>query len=209
VLDGNVYRVLARYFGERETIFNARGKHFYQTLANELLPSGTAAQFNQALMDLGSSICKPSSPLCIECPFQIDCVAYRDRLLGELPTPKVRKELKSRYFYCLFLTDGKRISLQKRTANDIWRGLYQGITIEAEQPPKKITGLSNTMLRSLQWTPWRIQKLSHVKAHFSFSVCTIEEWDHAIDASIVPLVELHYLAVPKVIHDFLSEQKFL
>ncbi|MEI9933889.1 MAG: hypothetical protein WDM71_03360 [Ferruginibacter sp.] len=75
VLDGNVFRVLSRFFGISKAIDNSEGKLLFTQLANELLNKKQPGIYNQALMDFGATICKPQLPLCEVCPLKSKCVA--------------------------------------------------------------------------------------------------------------------------------------
>lgn len=124
-VDGNVYRVLSRVFGVDTPINSNEGKRMFASLAQSLLPSRQAADFNQALMDFGSIQCTPKTPRCSECPMQEFCVAHRENRVGELPV-KLRKmkvrERRMTYFYvrCQGFT-----AIHQRSDRDIWQGLWE------------------------------------------------------------------------------------
>lgn len=124
-VDGNVYRVLSRAFGIDTPINSSEGKGEFVSLAQSLLPSRQAADFNQALMDFGSIQCIPKSPRCNDCPMQEFCVAHRENRVGELPV-KLRKmkvmERRMTYFYlrCHGFT-----AIHQRSGRDIWQGLWE------------------------------------------------------------------------------------
>ena len=124
-VDGNVYRVLSRVFGVDTPINSNEGKRMFASLAQSLLPSRQAADFNQALMDFGSIQCTPKTPRCSECPMQEFCVAHRENRVGELPV-KLRKmkvrERRMTYFYvrCQGFT-----AIHQRSGRDIWQGLWE------------------------------------------------------------------------------------
>ena len=124
-VDGNVYRVLSRVFGIDTPINSTEGKTVFASLAQSLLPSRQAADFNQALMDFGSVQCSPKSPRCTECPMQEFCVAYRGNRVGELPVKLRKMKVKERrmtYFYvrCQGFT-----AIHQRSGRDIWQGLWE------------------------------------------------------------------------------------
>ena len=97
VVDGNVYRVLARHYGISTPINTTEGKKEFQALAQELLPSDQAADFNQALMDFGAIQCTPTKPLCLQCPLQETCVAFRGGRTAELPVKQKTLKVKERH----------------------------------------------------------------------------------------------------------------
>ena len=131
VVDGNVYRVLARHFGIDTPINTTEGKKTFAALAQELLLPALdrerqgAGLYNQAIMDFGAIQCTPASPHCHECPLQETCIALREGRVAELPvklrTLKV-KERRLTYIYIRY--DGETV-LHRRPAGDIWQGLYE------------------------------------------------------------------------------------
>src|SRR5690606_23256130 len=173
-------------------------------------------QYNQAIMDFGATVCLPRNPLCTGCPFQKNCVAYQSSKVNELPVRKKEVKIQSRHFNYLILGNGRGIYIQKRTAQDIWKGLYELPLLETNKPPRKdidqlicqflnvkkvvITGQSEEM----------IQRLSHRKIHFRFFEIALGKrdrvagngWEHA------GWKELRNFAFPKTIQSYL-EEKFL
>lgn len=133
-VDGNVYRVLARFFAIDTPIDTTRGKREFAELATKLLDAAHPAVHNQALMDFGALQCTPASPHCDDCPFRQECRAH---LLGaslSYPVKSKRTTVRSRYFlYVFFASDGKTL-LRRRPAGDIWQGLYEPPLLELDAP---------------------------------------------------------------------------
>ena len=125
VVDGNVYRVLARHYGIDTPINTTEGKHEFTALAQELLPKDEASAYNQGMMDFGAIQCTPQSPRCMICPLQETCVALHEGRVGELPvkqkTLKV-KELRLTYIYIRY---NGMTAIHRRGKGDIWQGLYE------------------------------------------------------------------------------------
>ena len=123
ILDGNVKRVLARCFG----IAGYPGEKKIETrlwaLAERLVPRSEVETYTQALMDLGAAVCTRTNPRCMHCPARDLCVAHRERRIGELPTPRPRRELPTRSVRVLILREGSRVLLEKRPPTGIWGGL--------------------------------------------------------------------------------------
>ncbi len=135
VVDGNVYRVLARVFGIDTPIDTSRGQKEFRMLAQELLPPQEAANYNQAIMDFGALQCTPHSPDCAACPMAEICVACAENRVGELPVKQRRTHVHDRYFTYLYLRrQDTHVLLQRRGGGDIWEGLYQFPLIESEAP---------------------------------------------------------------------------
>jgi len=151
VLDGNVYRVLARCFGI-ETPTNApAAKREFTALANALLDPAQPAAFNQAMMDFGATVCTPAQPLCPVCPLNTDCVAYRLGKVAELPRKAKAKARKDRFFvYAVFDYQGTTF-VRQRIEPDIWQNLYEFPLLELMAWPDDFTELPALLLH--HWFP--------------------------------------------------------
>lgn len=131
VVDGNVYRVLSRHFGIETPINSTRGKHEFQTLAQQLLPRKQAAAFNQAIMDFGAMQCTPHAPQCMTCPLMDTCVAFRDHRTDELPVKEKKLTVKTRRLVYIYLRCNGCTAIRRRPAGDIWQGLWEPPTPDA------------------------------------------------------------------------------
>jgi A/G-specific adenine glycosylase len=133
VVDGNVERVLARYFGISTPVDTSAGKKLYASLAASLLYNPDPGQYNQAIMDFGAVICKPRNPLCPTCPLNKDCQAYGNGWTEILPVKEKSKAKRQRwlYYYILETGDGKTW-LRQRKGKDIWEGLYEFVLWESD-----------------------------------------------------------------------------
>lgn len=133
VVDGNVFRVLARFFGIDTPIDSAEGKNFFTALAGKVLAQKDPGAFNQAIMDFGATVCKPFSPACSHCPLQKECVAFREGLVNRLPVKEKTLLRKQRWFnYFLFEHQGQLL-VHCRTAKDIWQNLYEFYLLETDE----------------------------------------------------------------------------
>lgn len=133
VVDGNVYRVLARYFGVREPINSPQGKKIFAGIAHEMLDKKNAGIYNQAIMDFGALQCKPKNPACETCIFRLECVAFREDLVGSLPVKRKGKGSRDRYFHYFIIADGDKILMSKRGQGDVWTNLYEFPMIETAE----------------------------------------------------------------------------
>ena len=134
VVDGNVYRVLSRYFGIHTSTNSSLGIKEFKALAQSLLDVTQPGNFNQAIMDFGALHCKPQNPLCESCPFADSCVAFEKKLTKVLPIKDKKIKVKKRYFNFLVIqTDDDKTILSERKGNGIWQGLYQFPLIETTQ----------------------------------------------------------------------------
>ena len=130
VVDGNVYRVLARHYGIDVPINTTRGKHTFEALAQKLLPKGEASAFNQAMMDFGATWCTPRSPRCIDCPVAPTCDALRTGRIGQLPVKEKKLKVKERRLSYIYIRHNGKTALRRRPAGDIWQGLWEPLLIE-------------------------------------------------------------------------------
>ncbi|WP_232066251.1 A/G-specific adenine glycosylase [Hymenobacter lutimineralis] len=134
VLDGNVYRVLARVFGISADIAAPASRKIFQQLADSLIPAEHPAEFNQAIMEFGALQCTPAKPDCLFCPLQSTCFAFQHGLVQELPVKSKAKASRTRYFHYLVLRYQDLVYMRKRTGKDIWQGLYDFALVETELP---------------------------------------------------------------------------
>jgi A/G-specific adenine glycosylase len=168
VVDGNVYRVLARYFGIDDPFDTTAGKIVFSTLAQELLDKKSSAAYNQAIMDFGAVVCTPRNPTCDECPLQKKCIAFHHKLIDILPVRSKKKTVRTRYFNYLLLKWQEKVWIQKRTSNDIWENLHQPYLVESTEPLTATTLSNNPQFIELGISADRIiyegktsQRLTH------------------------------------------------
>jgi len=148
VVDGNVYRVLSRFFGIATPIDTTTGKKEFRQLADSLLAQKQAALYNQAIMDFGATHCQPKSPKCDSCPLQTKCVAFANDKVSDWPIKSKKLKKRNRYFYYLVLNKDTQVLLNKRTGKDIWASLYDFPLIELD---KQVEGLF--LIEELKKTP--------------------------------------------------------
>lgn len=127
VVDGNVYRVLARHYGIDTPINTTQGKRLFTELAQSLLPVDQPASFNQAMMDFGAIQCTPTSPKCVLCPLQESCEAFRSGRVGELPVKEKKLTIQTRRFTYMYIRCQGKTAIRKRAAGDIWQGLWEPV----------------------------------------------------------------------------------
>ncbi len=168
VVDGNVYRVLSRYFGIETPIDMPKAKKQFTDLANDLLDRNRPADFNQAMMDFGATQCTPNNPQCRICPLQTTCVAYEKNLVSILPIKSKKMVKRERFFNYFIINHGDMVYIRKRLDKDIWQDLYEFPLIETTELLENTEGvkefgfqLSDTQLLSKS-QPY-IQLLTHQK----------------------------------------------
>ena len=141
VVDGNVYRVLARHFGIDTPINTTEGKKLFAAMAQELLPAGQSpssvvlppsSQYNQAIMDFGAIQCTPASPNCMFCPLVESCVAFRSGTVAELPVKLKTLKVTERQLIYVYVRCHGETAIRRRGAGDIWQGLWEPLLLNDE-----------------------------------------------------------------------------
>lgn len=212
VVDGNVYRVLARYFGITTDIASAKAKKEFTQLALKLIDPKTPALFNQAIMEFGALQCSPKKPDCTICPLNNSCFALSQKKVDELPVKLKKLKIKNRYLnYILVLDNTNKSIANKRTQKGIWHNLYELPLIETEhietetEIKQKIEqaypGKTEVTLLTSENI---VHKLSHQHLHIRF-------WKAALDKSLENSLhynELMLLPFPIVLHNFMENNKY-
>jgi A/G-specific adenine glycosylase len=133
VVDGNVFRVLSRYFDVETDIASTGAKKEFTQLASELLPKGKANVFNQAIMEFGALQCVPKNPDCSNCVLNDSCIALQKKKVAQLPVKLKKTKVTNRYFsYLIFSDEDSNTIINKRTAKGIWHNLYEFPLIETD-----------------------------------------------------------------------------
>lgn len=177
VVDGNVFRVLARVFGLQTPTDSTAGKKEFTELAESLLDRSEPGLYNQAIMDFGAVVCKPQAPLCTGCPFRKRCRAFRNDQVDQLPVREKKARIRNRWFHFFIFRDQGRVAIRPRPAGDIWSGLHDFPLIESSRalPAKKLMTLIQAewkldpgTLQIKQESAWQKQALSHQLIHGRF-----------------------------------------
>lgn len=222
VLDGNVYRVLARFFGIETAIDTTEGKKKFRQLADDLLNQKQPAVYNQAIMDFGATHCSPKKPNCIACLHQKHCTAFAESKVELLPIKSKKIKKRTRYFYYLVLNDGEQVYLKKRTAKDIWANLYEFPLIELKQAVEGLF-LLNHLEQTMEWqgllkqgeltvkqvSPVYKQTLSHQKIQALFIEIMVPPsfFVEKKDLIVVERKKINNFAFPKIITSYLDDKK--
>ena len=208
VVDGNVFRVLARFFGIYDDISLSKTRSVFQNLANELISKQHPDLFNHAIMDFGATVCLPKNPKCITCVFNENCYAFLEQKIIELPVKNKKIKVKNRYMNYLILKKNKEIALQKRTQKDIWQHLYELPLIETSTANEQefINQLSKTLskknIKKISLNTIK-HKLSHQQLYINFYEIEVESINE--DYKTVLIKDLHLHAYPIVIWNFLKD----
>jgi A/G-specific adenine glycosylase len=215
VVDGNVLRVLARFFGIQTPVDTVQGKKVFKKLAGELIDQKNPAEYNQAIMDFGAIVCKPALPLCNKCPLQKFCVSYQKEIVSTLPVKEKSIKQRKRFFNYLMVEQGNNIYVNQRTEKDIWQNLYEFILIETESliSEKKILKCFQItfLLGGNSFTLDKIskiftQKLTHQTITGRFFHVTIKKPSIVLKRyKPISKNELKKLAFPKFIASYLQD----
>ena len=215
VVDGNVFRVLSRYFDIETDISTSRAKSEFTTLAYELLPKDKAYLFNQAIMEFGALHCVPKNPDCTNCIFKDSCLALQKKKVSLLPVKSKKLKVTKRYFnYLVYSDDENKTIIQKRTDKGIWHNLYEFPLIETALPESddqiillinNRIEVSNAIINITSITPEPIiHKLSHQHLNIKF-------WKIDVKGTISDGIECNQakkFPFPIVIYNFIEQDWF-
>ncbi len=212
VVDGNVYRVLSRYFGIGEPVNSTNGKKIFQATADELLNKEQPALHNQAMMEFGATLCTPKNPACGICPVRTGCYAFLHNAVKTLPVKLKKGNVRDRFFNYFLYTDDHAILLNKRDETDIWANMYDLPLIETSSllSPEELVDLPiatqffGTNISVLEFSQVKQHLLTHQRLHVRLirlqnkPVKLSEQWFYT------PVENLKTLAIPKILFIFLK-----
>jgi A/G-specific adenine glycosylase len=220
VVDGNVYRVLARIFGISLPVNSVAGKKGFDKLAHDLLKTSEAGKYNQAIMDFGAVVCKPVAPACETCVFRKNCFAFINDRIDELPVKDKKPPVKKRWFYYVFIEKmigpGQyRFAIRQRRESDIWKDLFEFPLVEAKieteagivlLEAEKNMGLRKKQYSLISVSPLFRQQLSHQLIAGRFIRIRLKQ-DEKLEKDWlwVSKEQLGELAFPRYINQFLSK----
>jgi len=212
VVDGNVYRVLARYFGISEPINSTRGKKLFQETANSILNHDHAGLHNQAMMELGAMICKPKNPACGICPVNTGCYAFLHNASTQLPVKLKTVKVRERYFNYILITDGDKVLMNKRGMKDIWANMYDLPLIETSEKldPYEVLQLSEAIeyfgndAEVIEVSGPHKHVLTHQRLKVNFIILKSKEIKLKQDWFYTEVENLKNLAMPQIIFIFLT-----
>ena len=214
VVDGNVNRVLARFFGISTPIDSTEGRKHFSVLAQELLDSKEPGLYNQAIMDFGATICKPQLPLCTICLLSTQCAAYNTGKVNELPVKEKKIIKKNRWFYYIILEKQGSIFVRKREGKDIWQSLYEFILVEWPEKTEAEELVQTEGFKSLVPSAIQLagvsgeyrQQLTHQTIHALFIEARITGGEEPKGYEAVALKDLKQKAFPRLLNHFLSHK---
>ena len=207
VLDGNVFRLLSRYFGIHLPIDSSAGKKEFKSLANDLILEKEPGTYNQAIMEYGALVCTPKVPSCKSCRLSINCEALSKNEVDILPLKSKKINKRDRFFNFLVITDGESAYLQQRLEKDIWIRLFQFPLLETEQ---EISSIENNSLIDSKHYLVNVSDHKHLLSHQTiYAKFWLFKSETALPKNskfkIVSISKIHNYAVPKLIENYLNE----
>jgi A/G-specific adenine glycosylase len=215
VVDGNVYRVLSRYFGIDTPINGTKGIKEFKTLATTLVDHENPGDYNQAVMEFGATHCKPQNPYCIVCPLKDSCVALQKGIVDQLPVKlKKTKVTKKHFNFLVLISADKKTIFEQRTSKGIWQNLYQFPLIESDREINSDVFKDQHQVKSyfkninfsysIFNTEAIVHKLSHQHLYTKFWIIELSE----LPKEGIPISELKSYPTPILISNFIDEFNF-
>ncbi|WP_291964269.1 A/G-specific adenine glycosylase [Maribacter sp.] len=218
VVDGNVYRVLARYYGIDKPINSTEGIKYFKSLAEKVMDEKEIRDYNQGIMEFGAIQCSPKKPLCLLCPLNDSCVALEKNLVDTLPVKLKKTKVRTRYFNYLIPIykdiNGKQFTrLDQRKGKGIWQNLWEFPLLESKDHMEidSITIRYKEVLNNIKAEEILsfnenaiVHKLSHQHLNTKFWLVYVnEEFD-----DMIPVERIIDFPVPVLVADFIKAFKF-
>jgi len=212
VLDGNVIRVLSRFFGINTFYDTTHGKKKFQDLADTCLPKEKSDIYNQAIMEFGALVCKPKNPDCNNCIFADNCYAKNKSITCDLPAKAKKIKVKDKYLYFLIIKNSESVLFLKKKSG-VWSGLYEFPSIEffneisnnrILQSNEFLGFFKNEKFQVNHISSTIIHKLSHQKIHVKFLHINCDAVSN-LDYLKIDLLEMYKLPVSRLIDKYLSK----
>tara|TARA_Y100001970_G_scaffold19388_1_gene21891 strand:+ start:96460 stop:97509 length:1050 start_codon:yes stop_codon:yes gene_type:complete len=185
-IDGNVYRFFSRFFGIKKSIDENKSLKYFKDKSEELMDKKKPGDYNQALMEFGSLICRPRNPYCEICIFKKKCFAFNNNKIYDFPVRKKNNNKKIKRFlnYLIIKKENKEIIIEKRIKNDIWKNLYQFPLFETKSENNSIKKINHIVfkynnLEKNKIKKWNIEpiksKLSHQELFVTFWLINLKK----------------------------------
>lgn len=212
VVDGNVHRVLARYFGLSTPTDSHEGKKMYSFLAQSLLDENSPGIYNQAIMDFGATICRPRNPLCQQCVQADECVAFNNNFVNDVPVKQKVLKIKTRWLYYFIIESDEGIYIRKRNSKDIWQNLHEFVLLETEtENQKKAVQFLDELLQHQSYTLVSsseifTQQLTHQRISARFLHVRLKKSPELNDDyRLVKKININEYAFPGIINSYLQK----
>lgn len=209
-IDGNAFRVYSRYFNVHIDILSPQAKKYFFELGKEIIDQNRPGDFNQAVMELGATVCVPVNPKCEICPVNDSCEALKQKTVNQLPIKSKKVKVKHRNFHFLEITDGEKFLIKKRIENDVWKNLYNFPLFETESIYEELGRLN----LNLELIKEQEQKhiLTHQRLQIVFWKTTVETDElkklaQVLNSEIITLEHLDELPLPRPMEKYFLEKK--
>lgn len=219
VVDGNVFRVLSRIFNITQDISDGKALEHFKKFSEKLMPEDSPDLYNQALMELGATVCLPKKPFCESCALNDHCYAFHHKKQQHLPVKTNKIKIKNRQFFYILIYNEKGCLMKKRGKGDIWAGLYDFLWItnedELEFSPDLIASpfiIAEASASYFTGTARHI--LSHQRLNASFVNFQLETMPASIeiqeqDMQFYTWEEVERLPKPVLVDNYLKKMKFI
>ena len=209
-IDGNAFRVLSRYFNIHQDISLPATKKYFFELGKEIIDKNRPGDFNQAVMELGATICTPANPKCETCPVNESCEALAQKTVALLPVKSKKIKVKERNLHFLEITDNKNYLIKKRTGNDVWKNLYNFPIIELMENEKIESELNRLQIKGAERTFQETHILTHQRLKITFWKSAVpagklKTFSKKLEAEIVPFEKLEELPLPRPMEKYLEK----
>lgn len=211
-VDGNVYRVLARYFGIAESIDENNGKNQISDIAQSILNTKRPGDHNQALMEMGATVCTPKQPDCTCCPLRVNCMASIRNMQLELPVRTKKTKVRNRFFYYLLRVVDGNVLIQRRGEGDIWHGLYEFPVTELGKRLSEKDLISALDIQSDDVVISISKEYKHVLSHqriFARFVVVRRQSVPNAAGTWISIADLRKFAFPRLINRYLERTNFV
>jgi A/G-specific adenine glycosylase len=209
VLDGNVFRVISRFYGIEDDIAKNPSRKIFKSILEKEIDKKNPAVFNQAIMEFGALQCTPKNPDCSNCPIDIDCFALKNNLIGKLPVKSKNIKKRNRYFNFVILKWEESYALVKREGKDIWQGLFE-FPLHESSTLEGIENLS-TEYESLDIIKSKVfeRNKKHLLSHQNiYSQMILFETSKMGDFDYYSLDEISKMGKPILIENFLQQYMY-
>ncbi len=211
-IDSNVYRFFSRFFGIKKSISNSKSLKYFKEKSYEFMDKKNPGDYNQALMEFGSQICKPRNPNCQKCIFKNNCYAFNFNKIYDFPVRKKnsRKKIKRFLNYLIIINENEEIIIEKRTKNDIWKNLYQFPLFETKRENNSINKVQKIALKYNKLVNIKIKKwnLKPIKSILSHQELLLTFWLINLDKRVLTKSNYYKLKkypMPIVLDNFINK----
>lgn len=211
VVDGNVYRVLSRLTASEIPIDTTQGQKHYKALAQQLILKAQPSAYNQAIMDLGATICTPLSPKCTACPVARICLSYgKEELIKLLPIKAKKTAITELYLDYFLLLSEQSFVVEQRDTKSIWKGLYQLPLVKQQAQHLTPTQVEAYLTEQWAWhdtltlpTHRLTHRLLNIRVHICQAITSVPQLPPK--EQLLPIAEHTTLAFPKPLRHFLDK----